>query len=45
MQGMGTSFAILPSLGSNVGVSDSVLFVVGGADAERVNDGGTRRPA
>jgi hypothetical protein len=45
MQAMDTSFAILPGLGTNVGVSDRVPLVVGGADAERIDDGGTRRPA
>jgi hypothetical protein len=45
MQAMDTSFAILPSLGTNIGISDSVPLVVGGADAERINDRATRRPA
>jgi hypothetical protein len=45
MQGVDTSFAILLGLGTNVGVPDSEPRVVGGADAERTNDGGTGRPA
>jgi hypothetical protein len=45
MQAMDTSFAILLGLGTNIGVTDSVPLVVGGADAERISDGGTGRPA
>ena len=41
---MDTSFAMLPSLGINAG-TDSVPLVVGGADAERIDDGGTGRLA
>ena len=42
MQAMYMSFAILPNLGTNVG-TDSAPLVVG--DAERIDDGGTGRPA
>jgi hypothetical protein len=45
MQAMDTSFASLLGLGTNVGVTDSVPPVVGGADAERINDNVAGRPA
>jgi hypothetical protein len=45
MQAMDTSFPNLLGLGADVGVPESGPLVVGGADAERINDGGTGRPA
>jgi hypothetical protein len=45
MTGMDPSLVILLGLGTNVGVTDRMPSVVGGADAERAYDGGTGRPA